>query len=148
MIIDSKKSCDKVNHALVKSKSKLISMLEEYFSCTLQVDTLECQPFSPAEYGILVKLKILNSTGLFAHITTGINEIESKLRYNKTLDCYSAYLQLGFETGGYEPVFCSLVSQVDLTTLYLLYYPDKNIWKLERESVLENQGYFNQYRGG
>jgi len=148
MIIDSKKLCNKVNHTLAKSQSELISMLEKQFSCKLQVDKLECQLFNPVEYGILVKLKILNSTGLFAHITTGINEIESRLRYNKTLDCYSAYLQLGFETDGYEPVFCSLVSQVDLTTLYLLYYPDKDLWVLERESVLESQGYFNQYREG
>jgi len=146
MIIDSKKLCNKVNHALTKSQSELISMLEKQFSCKLQVETLECQLFNPVEYGILVKLKILSSTGLFAHITTGINEIESKLEYNKTLDRYGAYLQLGFETDGGEPVFCGLVSPKNLMLLYLLYYPDKNIWELESEPALEKQGYFNQYR--
>jgi len=146
MFIDSEIQCIKVNHNLTKHKSNLISMLEENFSCKIQVDTLECQLLNPSEYGIIIKFNVLQPTGLFSFIATKITTIEAKLRFNKTLDCYGNNLVLEFSSSHSESIFCTLISPNDLTSLYILYYPDKDIWKLETELVLEKQGYFNQYR--
>jgi hypothetical protein len=146
MFINSEVQCNKVNHTLVNHKSKLISLLEENFSCKIQVDTLECQLINPIEYAIIVKLKVLQPTGLFSFVATEISTIEAKLRFNKTLDCYADNLVLEFSSNHSESIFCTLISPKDLTSLYILYYPDKDIWKLETELVLEKQGYFNQYR--
>jgi len=146
MFIDSETQCNKVNYNLTNHKTNLVSMLEENFSCKIQVDTLECQLLNPTEYGIIVKLNVLQPTGLFSFIATEISTIEAKLRFNKTLDCYGNNLVLEFSSSHSESIFCTLISPKDLTSLYILYYPDKDIWKLESELMLEKQGYFNQYR--
>jgi len=146
MFIDSETQCNKVNYNLTNHKTNLVSMLEENFSCKIQVDTLECQLVNPTEYGIIVKLNVLQPTGLFSFVATEISTIEAKLHFNRTLDCYGNNLVLEFSSSHSEPIFCTLISPKDLTSLYILYYPDKNIWKLESELILEKQGYFNQYR--
>ena len=65
MFIDSEKQCNEVNHTLVNDKSKLISLLEENFSCKIQVDTLECQLVNPVEYELLLNLKFYNQLVCF-----------------------------------------------------------------------------------
>jgi len=146
MFIDSETQYNKVNYNLTNHRANLVSMLEENFSCKIQVDTLKCQLVNPNEYGIIIKLNILQPTGLFSFIATEISTIEAKLCFNKTLDCYGNNLVLEFSSSHSESIFCTLISPKDLTSLYILYYPDKDIWKLETELVLEKQGYFTQYR--
>jgi hypothetical protein len=120
---------DKFNQDLVKHQQDLIS-LEKELKCKLSLETLKLQPINNSnEYGIWVKLKVLNPS-LYSYLYTHAVKdswLLSILTFKSEHKCYMGTLVLDYVERIGET---DLTSPKDGTQVYLLYYPETGTWKL------------------
>ena len=122
----------KFNQDLVKHQQDLIS-LEKELKCKLLLETLKLQPLTDSsEYGIWVKLKILNPS-LYSYLYSyAVKDswLLSILTFKSEHKCYMGTLVLDYVERIGETSYCDLTSPKDGTQVYLLYYPETGTWKL------------------
>ena len=129
------------NQDLAIHQPDLVFLLEKELKCKLLLETLKLQPLTDSsEYGIWVKLKVLNPVGLYSY---AIKEswLLSILTFKQEYKCYMDTLVLDYVERIGETSYCDLASPKDGTRIYLLYYPETGTWKLISRKQLEEGGF-------
>jgi len=131
---------DKFNQDLAIHQPDLVSLLEKELKCKLHLETLKLQPLTDSsEYGIWVKLKVLNPAGLYSYAIKD-SWLLSILTFKQEYKCYMDTLVLDYVEWIGETSYCDLASPKDGTRIYLLYYPETCTWKLVSRKQLEEGG--------